>query len=102
MRRPELTAFAAVDAGSRDGACPRAGDRGDPLRALSGWDEADRRTLGAGAAAGLARRRIVRRLHRGPAGMVIAPLNGTIARIWLAGRFSRNLAANPARSMRRP
>jgi serine protease Do len=34
--------------------------------------------------------------------MVVAPLTGRIARIWLAGRFSRNLAANPARSMRRP
>jgi serine protease Do len=33
--------------------------------------------------------------------MVVASLTGRIARIWLAGRFSRNLAANPARSMRR-
>src|SRR5437764_2298112 len=102
MRRPELTASAAVDARSRDGACPRAGGRGDPLRALSRRNETDRRPVGAGTAAGLAGRRIVRRLHRRPAGMVVAPLTGRIARIWLAGRFSRNLVANPARSMRRP
>src|SRR5258705_2834924 len=76
MPRPRLTAFAAIDAGSGDGACPRSGDRGDPLRPVPGGNETDRRAVDAGAAAGLARRRPPRRLHRCRAGMVVASLRG--------------------------
>src|ERR1700720_145168 len=74
MPWPRLTAFAAIDAGPGDGACPRSGDRGDPLRAVPGGNETDCGAVGAGAAASAARRRPPRRLHRCRAGMVVASL----------------------------
>src|SRR5436190_14320393 len=66
---------AAGNAGSGDGARPRAGDRGHPLRLVSGWDEAGRGAGDTGAAAGAARGGVVRRLHRRRFGMALAALN---------------------------